>query len=375
MDNQLSLSSIITNNKSKNQFAVFDEFFESRAWAFWFEHLSWLEKMGFKHSYKKQSPTIEEISNKKHRIVEYLQKFVCSTQFCNAHWGLTSSDVEDNIYLSWLSSYNSLIRNNSMTELFHQLLNKEGPKYLMARTHGVPAEPKFFKNVMNCYAAALQHHIDIGPAIISAKSLGGPVGSLSLDMRNFGLDFDESRFKWSKFGLAIPINKCPIQSTDYVEEMQIISWMSGLASIIHKIANDMRLHIMLGQAKIIRPAGSAGSSSMAHKHNPIIFERACSRCKSVMNQANLIPQLAASNWMERSLDTSWSVRRVYVEVPTQLANAIQDLHDGMKQLSFNQEDCILAISSSNHQHLMKTSFDGESRWAEYSKQLNDSEEL
>lgn len=357
---------------------VFKTFFKERAWLLWFEHLRWLEKMGFQHSYKKMNPDLMKGMDvdHNHRIVGLLKEFIYDTGFCNTHWGLTSSDVEDNIHLAWLSQHKSLIEMKLLPNLIEILRQKKGPEFVMARTHGVKAEPKNFQDTMLSYIAAINHCVHTAPRNLRAKALGGPVGNLKSDMMELGLRYDMLDFRWEQLGLRAPVNYNPIQSTDYIQETLALSWFVTVSTQVYKIANDMRLRIMNGDATIKRPINSAGSSSMAHKHNPIIFERACSRCRSIQHQIGIVFDSASHNWLERSLDSSWGLRRVYSQIPIELGNAIEDLYIGLNQIKFEKKGVKVVVynEDSDYKKLLKLGIQGRNRWEEYVKQLKQSEE-
>ncbi len=87
-------------------------------------------------------------------------------------------------------------------------------------------------------------------------------------------------------------------------DWQILSVLSGVAQSAHKFAEDMRLLQGFGELQEPFEKTQAGSSAMPYKRNPMRCERICSLAKHVINLAQNAASVAATQWLERSLDDS-----------------------------------------------------------------------
>lgn len=110
-----------------------------------------------------------------------------------------------------------------------------------------------------------------------------------------------------RFGFA----RCePITGQTYSRKVdaQVINALAGIATSVHKFANDVRL--LAGLKEIEEPfeTRQIGSSAMPYKRNPMRCERATALARFVISLAASPLQTAAEQWFERSLDDSANKR-------------------------------------------------------------------
>ncbi len=91
-------------------------------------------------------------------------------------------------------------------------------------------------------------------------------------------------------------------------DAQVISVLAGMASSVHKFANDIRLLAHLKEIEEPLDKKQVGSSAMAYKRNPMRCERATGLARFLMSLADSPMNTAAEQWFERTLDDSANKR-------------------------------------------------------------------
>lgn len=105
---------------------------------------------------------------------------------------------------------------------------------------------------------------------------------------------------------------------------QVLSSLATLASVTHKITNDIRL--LANRKELEEPfeKSQIGSSAMAYKRNPMRSERVAGLSRFVINLAGNAWQTEATQWFERTLDDS-SNRRLSLAESFLATDGILDL--------------------------------------------------
>ena len=98
------------------------------------------------------------------------------------------------------------------------------------------------------------------------------------------------------------------QTYDRKVDAQILNLLSNIAQSAHKFSNDIRLLQNLKEIEEPFEKNQIGSSAMAYKRNPMCAERISSLAKFVISLANSSAQVAANQWLERTLDDSANKR-------------------------------------------------------------------
>ncbi len=91
-------------------------------------------------------------------------------------------------------------------------------------------------------------------------------------------------------------------------DAKVLGVLSGVATTLHKMTNDLRLLQSLKEIEEPFEKKQIGSSAMAYKRNPMRSERISSLCKYVLSLASSPQLVAATQWFERTLDDSANKR-------------------------------------------------------------------
>ncbi|MBN1344927.1 MAG: adenylosuccinate lyase [Phycisphaerae bacterium] len=107
----------------------------------------------------------------------------------------------------------------------------------------------------------------------------------------------------------------PVTGQTYSRKVdaQIVCDLAGIATSVHKLANDMRLLSNLKEMEEPFAAKQVGSSAMAYKRNPMRCERATALSRFIISLASSPLMTAAEQWFERTLDDSANRRITLAE--------------------------------------------------------------
>lgn len=221
------------------------------------------------------------------------------------HYGLTSSDLVDTTMGIRFRHAGAVLRNllQSLTQALTEWTRVDYP--VLGRTHGQVAEP------MEIRARALHwmtllawpgKDVSANSRRLEICKLSGPVGTFAHNPPEV------------EATVAIDLGLRPMGSgaSQIVPRSALAAWASSAAGVVEalaKIATDIRLMNLLGEMRVPMTDGQVGSSSMAHKQNPIAAEQICGLAQMARGYASMLQPVAG--WLERDIAHS-CVERVAV---------------------------------------------------------------
>ena len=226
------------------------------------------------------------------------------------HLGATSNDIVDTAVALQLRDSIILLRKQlcALIEVCANVAERERDTVMLGRTHGQAAVPITFGLKAAVWLDELRRQLirldEAAPRIAVGKFLGA-VGTGAAQGEHAR---ELQRLIMTHLGLGVPLATTQVVGRDrYIE---YVSWLANVAASCEKILQEIRNL----QRSEIQEAGEGfdikkqvGSSTMAHKKNPIKSENASGLARIVRSM--IIPTYEnALLWHERDLANSSSER-------------------------------------------------------------------
>ena len=226
------------------------------------------------------------------------------------HLGATSNDIVDTAVALQLRDSIILLREQlcSLIDVCANVAERERDTVMLGRTHGQAAVPITFGLKAAVWLDELRRQLirldEAAPRIAVGKFLGA-VGTGAAQGEHAR---ELQRLIMTHLGLGVPLATTQVVGRDrYIE---YVSWLANVAATCEKILQEIRNL----QRSEIQEAGEGfdvekqvGSSTMAHKKNPIKSENASGLARIVRSM--IIPTYEnALLWHERDLANSSSER-------------------------------------------------------------------
>jgi len=206
-------------------------------------------------------------------LVQELRKAVGREAAPYVHWGATTQDIMDTVWVLQLRSAIKLYKKRLVELARHlsELANRHRVTVLAARTHGQQALPVSFGLKAAAWLAPLIRHAErldeISPRLLVVQ-FGGAAGTLAA-LGDKGLAVMHGIA--DELGLDAPVMPWHAQRDNLVE---FAGWLSLLTGSLGKMAQDIVLlaQTEVGEVSESAEEGRGGSSTMPQKSNPITSE-------------------------------------------------------------------------------------------------------
>lgn len=249
------------------------------------------------------------------------------------HLGATSNDITDTASALQLKDALPVIQ-EGLVRLRGALLSlaKEHRKTVMVgRTHGQAAVPMTFGLKMAVFALEVQRHLErvreAAKRILAGK-MSGAVGT--------GAGFGKNAMKlqdlvMEKLGLTAEEASSQIVGRDRYAEY--VSLLAGIAASLDKFATEVRnlQRTEIGEVAEAFGKKQVGSSTMAHKENPITSENVVGLSRIV--RGFVVPAYEnVSLWHERDLTNSSAERFILPHVTVLVDDMLHKMADVFESL-------------------------------------------
>ena len=263
------------------------------------------------------------------------------------HLGATSNDIVDTAVALQLRDSIILLRKQlcMLIEICADVAERERNTVMLGRTHGQAAVPITFGLKAAVWLDELRRQLirldEATPRIIVGKFLGA-VGTGAAQGDNAR---ELQRLIMTHLGLEVPLATTQVVGRDrYIE---YVSWLANIAATCEKILQEIRNL----QRSEIQEAGEGfdikkqvGSSTMAHKKNPIKSENASGLARIVRSM--IIPTYEnALLWHERDLANSSSERFTLSHGSALCEDVISKTRQVLSNMWVDSERCLENIKS------------------------------
>lgn len=256
------------------------------------------------------------------------------------HLGMTSQDVVCNADLNTLFLSVSLIEAKIVRVVMSLGLQakKHSNQPTLGFTHYQAAQPVTVGRRCAMWAHDLElcrERLDATRSQLRLRGIKGATGTQAAWLALTGGEGGE-RVRRIEVSAYERFMADPLLDRDYeltgqtyprVVDSFILADLAGIASVLHKVATDIRL--LCNRKEIDEPfeEKQIGSSAMPYKRNPMRCERICGLTRFVMNLVGNAYDTAATQWLERTLDDSSNRRLSLPEAFLALDGALDLMHN------------------------------------------------
>jgi adenylosuccinate lyase len=287
---------------------------------------------------------LERVTGHDVKAVEYhLRQRLAATSMAGlsnfVHFACTSEDINNLAYGTILRTAIEdvwLARARRLTTDVEALASRHREVPMLARTHGQPATPTTLGKELAVFAYRWRRQLSQLDGTRLLGKFNGAVGTFGAHVVAYPEApwLEISRSFVERFGLAWNPLTTQIEPHDSMAEL--FHLVCRFNAILLGFSQDMWTYISLGCFRQRPVAGHAGSSTMPHKVNPILFENG--EANAGMSTAvlqHLAGKLAVSR-LQRDLSDSSALRNVGVGIGHSVV-AIESVTAGLGALDVDRE--------------------------------------
>ena len=226
------------------------------------------------------------------------------------HLGATSNDIVDSAVALQIKDSIKL-QTEVLTQLISTLCDiasRERDTVMLGRTHGQAAVPITFGLKVAVWVDEFVRHYERLSELKNRAITGKFMGAVGTGAAQGKDAFELQNLIMKELGLGGPVATTQVVGRDrYIEG---VGWMANVATTVEKVLQEVR---NLQRSEIAEVAEAfdtkkqVGSSTMAHKRNPITAENACGLARIVRSM--IVPSYEnALLWHERDLANSSAER-------------------------------------------------------------------
>ncbi len=226
------------------------------------------------------------------------------------HLGATSNDIVDTAVALQIKDSLRMQKEalSALISTLSDLARRERDTVMLGRTHGQAAVPITFGLKIAVFIDEFVRHYERLLEAEGRVTAGKFLGAVGTGAAQGDGAMELQRLILESLGLAVPVATTQVVGRDrYIEW---VSWMANTATSVEKLLQEIR---NLQRSEIAEVSewfdvkNQVGSSTMAHKRNPITAENACGLARIVRSM--IIPSYEnALLWHERDLANSSAER-------------------------------------------------------------------
>jgi len=226
------------------------------------------------------------------------------------HLGATSNDIVDSAVA--LQIKDSIDLQGEMVSrlilTMCDIAERERGTVMLGRTHGQAAVPITFGLKVAVWVDEFRRHLERLDEMASRCTTGKFLGAVGTGAAQGEKALELQDLIMGELGLEAPVATTQVVGRDrYIEW---VGWMANVATSVEKVLQEVRNLQRTEIAEVSEAFDSekqVGSSTMAHKRNPITAENACGLARIVRSM--IVPSYEnALLWHERDLANSSSER-------------------------------------------------------------------
>ena len=226
------------------------------------------------------------------------------------HLGATSNDIVDSAVALQIKD-SIVMQRDALKQLMGtmcEIAERERNTVMLGRTHGQAAVPITFGLKVAVWVDEFSRHLERLEELASRATTGKFLGAVGTGAAQGDQAFELQSLIMGELGLGTPVATTQVVGRDrYIEW---VGWMANVATSVEKVLQEVR---NLQRTEIAEVAEAfdtdkqVGSSTMAHKRNPITSENACGLARIVRSM--IVPSYEnALLWHERDLANSSAER-------------------------------------------------------------------